>query len=61
MVCSAERQVDLLVSPEMKKLLGINADRMPPNMLISHILKSEVDLLWVGGIGTYVKVKPMPT
>ena len=43
------------VSPEMKKLLGINADRMPPNMLISHILKSEVDLLWVGGIGTYVK------
>ncbi|HBM50329.1 MAG TPA: hypothetical protein DD385_09350, partial [Marinobacter sp.] len=22
---------------------------------ISHILKSEVDLLWVGGIGTYVK------
>ncbi|HLT14215.1 MAG TPA: NAD-glutamate dehydrogenase [Marinobacter sp.] len=43
------------VSPEMKKLLGINADRVPPNMLISHILKSEVDLLWVGGIGTYVK------
>jgi len=43
------------VSPEMKALLGINADRVPPNMLISHILKAEVDLLWVGGIGTYVK------
>ncbi|MDX5329504.1 MAG: NAD-glutamate dehydrogenase, partial [Marinobacter sp.] len=43
------------VSPEMKKLLGIKADRVPPNMLISHILKAEVDLLWVGGIGTYVK------
>ncbi|MEC9084944.1 MAG: NAD-glutamate dehydrogenase domain-containing protein, partial [Pseudomonadota bacterium] len=27
------------VSPEMKKLLGIKADRVPPNMLISHILK----------------------
>ena len=43
------------VSPEMKKLLGIKADRVPPNMLISHILKAEVDLLWIGGIGTYVK------
>ena len=43
------------VSPEMKKLLGIKADRVPPNMLITHILKSQVDLLWFGGIGTYVK------
>ncbi|WP_336366903.1 NAD-glutamate dehydrogenase [Marinobacter sp. C2H3] len=43
------------VSPEMKKLLGIKADRVPPNMLISHILRAQVDLLWVGGIGTYVK------
>ncbi|MCK7547123.1 NAD-glutamate dehydrogenase [Marinobacter koreensis] len=43
------------VSAEMKKLLGIKADRVPPNMLISHILKAQVDLLWVGGIGTYVK------
>ncbi|MBB5321226.1 NAD-glutamate dehydrogenase [Marinobacter oulmenensis] len=43
------------VSPEMKKLLGIKADRVPPNMLITHILKARVDLLWVGGIGTYVK------
>jgi glutamate dehydrogenase len=45
------------VSPEMKKLLGIKSDRVPPNMLISHILKSQVDLLWFGGIGTYVKAK----
>ena len=43
------------VSAEMKKLLGIKSDRVPPNMLISHILKAQVDLLWVGGIGTYVK------
>lgn len=43
------------VSPQMKKLLGIKADRVPPNMLIAHILKAEVDLLWIGGIGTYVK------
>ena len=43
------------VSPEMKKLLGIKSDRVPPNMLITHILKAQADLLWVGGIGTYVK------
>ncbi|HLV78583.1 MAG TPA: NAD-glutamate dehydrogenase [Marinobacter sp.] len=43
------------ISPEMKELLGISADRLPPNTLISHILKAEADLLWVGGIGTYVK------
>ncbi|KAA1174824.1 NAD-glutamate dehydrogenase [Marinobacter salinexigens] len=43
------------LSPEIRKLLGIKADRVPPNMLISHILKAQVDLLWVGGIGTYVK------
>ncbi|WP_375183209.1 NAD-glutamate dehydrogenase domain-containing protein, partial [Marinobacter sp.] len=43
------------VSAEMKKLLGIKSDRVPPNMLISHILRAQVDLLWVGGIGTYVK------
>ncbi|MGC8119356.1 NAD-glutamate dehydrogenase [Marinobacter sp. VGCF2001] len=43
------------VSAEMKKLLGIKADRVPPNMLISHILKAQADLLWIGGIGTYVK------
>lgn len=43
------------VSAEMKKLLGIKSDRVPPNMLITHILKAQVDLLWFGGIGTYVK------
>ncbi|WP_152207490.1 NAD-glutamate dehydrogenase [Marinobacter changyiensis] len=43
------------VSAEMKKLLGIKSDRVPPNMLISHILKTQADLMWFGGIGTYVK------
>ncbi|KKM69537.1 hypothetical protein LCGC14_1449800, partial [marine sediment metagenome] len=43
------------ITPEIKKLLGLNSDRVPPNMLISHILKARVDLLWIGGIGTYVK------
>ncbi|UZE97582.1 NAD-glutamate dehydrogenase [Alkalimarinus alittae] len=43
------------ISNEMKALLGVTSDRMPPNMLISHILKAQVDLIWIGGIGTYFK------
>ncbi|WP_020409464.1 NAD-glutamate dehydrogenase [Hahella ganghwensis] len=43
------------ISPEMKARFGIKQDRLPPNMLISHLLKAEVDLLWFGGIGTYIK------
>lgn len=43
------------VTPEMKKLFNINKDKIIPNELIRAILKAEVDLLWNGGIGTYVK------
>jgi len=43
------------LSPEVKKLLGVSSDALPPNKLISAILKAKVDLLWNGGIGTYVK------
>jgi glutamate dehydrogenase len=43
------------VSLEMKQLFGITADRLAPNDLISYILKAPVDLIWNGGIGTYVK------
>ncbi|MCG8610314.1 MAG: NAD-glutamate dehydrogenase, partial [Pseudomonadales bacterium] len=47
----------IALTPEVKALLGIKVDRVPPNMLISYILKAEVDLVWFGGIGTYVKAK----
>ncbi|WP_100641451.1 NAD-glutamate dehydrogenase [Alteromonas facilis] len=43
------------LTPEMKKWLGTRQVAMPPNELIHNILKMEVDLLWNGGIGTYVK------
>src|SRR6266850_2434774 len=41
------------LSPEVKKVLGIDAKTLPPNELISAILKAPVDLLYNGGIGTY--------
>src|SRR3546814_15079412 len=35
--------------------LGVADTEMEPTALISAILKSPNDLLWFGGIGTYVK------
>lgn len=43
------------LSPEVKKLLGVSDNVMTPTRLISAILRARVDLLWNGGIGTYVK------
>lgn len=43
------------VSAEMKALFGLKTNSVTPNQLITAMLKSEVDLLWNGGIGTYMK------
>ncbi len=43
------------ITPEVKRALGIEADELAPNELVTAILKAPVDLLYNGGIGTYVK------
>lgn len=43
------------VTPEMKARFAIQEDRLTPNDLINALLKAPVDLIWNGGIGTYVK------
>jgi len=43
------------LSPEMKALLDVPDDALDPASLISAILRAPADLLWFGGIGTYVK------
>ncbi|MEH6404116.1 MAG: NAD-glutamate dehydrogenase [Sneathiella sp.] len=45
------------LTSEIKSLLGITESTLTPNELISVILKADVDLLWFGGIGTYLKSK----
>jgi glutamate dehydrogenase len=45
----------ILISQEMKDRFAIQEDRLTPNELVSALLKAPVDLLWNGGIGTYVK------
>ena len=43
------------ISPQMQRLLAIEADHLTPAELIRQLLMAPVDLLWFGGIGTYVK------
>lgn len=43
------------LSPEMKAVLDIGEDEIDPSSLVSAILRAPADLLWFGGIGTYVK------
>ncbi|MBA2078022.1 NAD-glutamate dehydrogenase domain-containing protein [Rhodanobacter sp. PCA2] len=45
------------VSPEARAVLGLKPEvtQLAPNELLNAALKAPVDLLWNGGIGTYVK------
>src|SRR5690606_38817280 len=47
----------ITLTPEVKEALGIDAgvETMPPTELMRAVLRAPVDLLWNGGIGTYVK------
>jgi len=45
------------ITPEMKQVFSISQDKLSPTELIKHLLKAPVDLLWNGGIGTYVKAE----
>lgn len=43
------------LSQAARKALGIEEEKLSPDALINKILKAPVDLLWNGGIGTYIK------
>ncbi|HEY5306846.1 MAG TPA: NAD-glutamate dehydrogenase [Pseudolabrys sp.] len=45
---------EIKLSPEAQKLLGV-AEAVTPQALMKAILKAQVDLLFFGGIGTYVR------
>ncbi len=46
---------EIPVSAEIKALIGLEADKVSPAQLISALLKAPVDLLFFGGIGTFIK------
>ncbi|WP_353203898.1 NAD-glutamate dehydrogenase domain-containing protein [Sphingomonas sp.] len=45
------------LSKQIRAVLGVEESELDPGALISAILKAPVDLLWFGGIGTYVKAR----
>ncbi|HJR82708.1 MAG TPA: NAD-glutamate dehydrogenase domain-containing protein [Sphingomicrobium sp.] len=48
-------QKSIELSAEAQKALGIDTRTVDPATLMNAVLKAPVDLLWFGGIGTYVK------
>ncbi len=45
----------LKLTPEIKEAFGIEESQISPNDLMHAMLKAKTDLLWFGGIGTYIK------
>jgi glutamate dehydrogenase len=45
----------IAISEPMQQCFAISADRLTPDELIHQLLQAPVDLIWNGGIGTYVK------
>ena len=43
------------LTPQVQAMIGSKSKEMAPNDLIHALLKAKVDLLWNGGIGTYMK------
>lgn len=53
----SRQEKTIRLTAEIKAMLGLEVDEMEPSALISAILKSDCDLIWFGGIGTYVKAR----
>ncbi len=51
----ARNMKSITLTAEVKKILDITDNTLTPNELIRAILKAPVDLIYNGGIGTYVK------
>lgn len=45
------------ISREMKARFAIEANQLTPNELLTALLKAPLDLIWNGGIGTYIKAE----
>ncbi|OBI57511.1 NAD-glutamate dehydrogenase [Mycolicibacterium fortuitum] len=55
----SRQQKSIPISPQVRAALGIDGDieELTPPALMKSVLKAPVDLLWNGGIGTYVKAE----
>jgi len=51
----SRQQKSIPVSDQMKKIFNIDSNSISPNDLLRAMLIAEVDMIWNGGIGTFVK------
>ena len=42
-------------SREVRELFDIEEERVTPDQLVAYLIRARTDLLWFGGIGTYIK------
>jgi glutamate dehydrogenase len=50
-------QKSIPLTPEVRTMLDLEGEEIDPAGLMSAILKASADLIWFGGIGTYIKAK----
>lgn len=50
-------QKSIKLSKKARDVLGIDTKEIEPDALVSAIMKAPVDLIWFGGIGTYIKAE----
>lgn len=55
----ARSEKTIPITPEVREVLDLPADMtaLAPDALVKAILRAPVELLWNGGIGTYIKAK----
>src|SRR5262249_11286472 len=46
---------EIALAPEAAALLGLEGEKFTPQQVMSAILRLNTDLLWFGGIGTYIR------
>ncbi|MFM8998932.1 MAG: NAD-glutamate dehydrogenase, partial [Actinomycetota bacterium] len=51
----ARSEKSIALTPEARLALGVEGESLTPDAVIRAILRAPVDLLWNGGIGTWVK------
>jgi len=47
----------IALSAQVREALDVDAEALTPNELIRVLLRAPVDLLWNGGVGTFVKAR----
>lgn len=46
---------EIPLSDECKQLLGVSESSLPPEIVIQKLLTLDIDMIWNGGIGTFIK------